>query len=382
MSTISVTNTDSDLSGNTVVTAEGARAITGLLTFNRSPSAPFAVQAGSGSVANLDADKLDGLDSTYFLNLSNATAGTVPSARLGTGTANKTTVYRGDQTFQPFASSVCNGRLTLTSGVPVTPTDVTGATTIYFTPYGGAYIGLYDGSTGWDVLKFAETSLALGTLTSGLPYDVFGFNNSGTLNTELLAWTNGTTRATALVLQDGVYCKTGALTRRYLGTFYTTSTTATEDSATKRFVWNYYNRVPRTLFKTEATASWTYTTATWRQANAAAANKVEVIVGVAEPILDLHLLVAAVNTTGANVSAGIGEDSTSAVATAGALSVFNTFNTGQAWTTGAVVRKVPAVGYHFYAWLEISGAAGTTTWYSAQATFTGNQSGLAGSFAG
>lgn len=62
MSTISVLNTDTQLSGKTVVTAEGDWTVTGQWSFNRSPSAPFVVQAGSANVANLDADKLDGSD--------------------------------------------------------------------------------------------------------------------------------------------------------------------------------------------------------------------------------------------------------------------------------------------------------------------------------
>ncbi len=42
---------------------------TGLVTFDRDPSAPFAVSSGSAVVPNLDADKLDGLDSTAFAQL-------------------------------------------------------------------------------------------------------------------------------------------------------------------------------------------------------------------------------------------------------------------------------------------------------------------------
>ena len=41
-----------------------------------------------------------------------------------------------------------NGRLTLTSGTPVTTNDVTAATTIYYTPYKGNAIQLYNG-TNW-----------------------------------------------------------------------------------------------------------------------------------------------------------------------------------------------------------------------------------------
>ncbi|MFZ1043903.1 MAG: hypothetical protein WAN58_21585, partial [Anaerolineales bacterium] len=66
--------------------------------------------------------------------------------------------------------AVADGRLTLTSGTPVTTSDVIGATNIYYTPYKGTKIGLYDGSSTWNIVTFAETSLPLGTLTNGLTY--------------------------------------------------------------------------------------------------------------------------------------------------------------------------------------------------------------------
>jgi len=42
--------------------AAGSYTITGLFTFDRDPGAPFAVTATSAMVANLDADKVDGID--------------------------------------------------------------------------------------------------------------------------------------------------------------------------------------------------------------------------------------------------------------------------------------------------------------------------------
>src|SRR5665213_2163919 len=42
------------------------------------------------------------------------------------------------------SNSICDGRLTLTSGVPVTTADVASATTVYFTPYKGNKIALFD----------------------------------------------------------------------------------------------------------------------------------------------------------------------------------------------------------------------------------------------
>lgn len=97
------------------------------------------------------------------------------------------------------------GRLTLTSGTPITGADVTGATTVYFTPFRGNLISLYDG-TKWVTIAFAEKSVAVPSSTNTL-YDVFGYLSSGDLALETLAWnlpTNGTitnaTNATPIVV--------------------------------------------------------------------------------------------------------------------------------------------------------------------------------------
>jgi hypothetical protein len=261
---------------------------------------------------------------------------------------------------------ICEGRLTLTTAVPVTTADVTGATSIKWTPYKGNAIALYSGSA-WVLRAFAETSLALGTLTSGLPYDVFAYDNAGTLGLRApVAWTNGTTRATALVLQDGVLVKTGATTDRYLGTFYTTSTTTTEDSAAKRYVWNYYNRVPRVLQRLETAATWTYTTGVTRQANGNTANQVAVVIGWAESLVALTIQSMASNTsTGVAILVGIGIDSTTTMASSGGtltVSIANGFG-----PLIATLHTLPTVGMHFYSWNEFSVATGTTTFYGQDA---------------
>ena len=157
------------------------------------------------------------------------------------------------------------GRLTLESGVPVSTTDQTAKTTVYYTPFVHNVINLWDGAN-WAPTEFTETSLALGTLTSGKPYDVFGYLSGGALALELLAWTNDTTRATAVTLQDGRYCKSGDKTRLLLGTFYTTSATTTADAESYRYVSNVYNQVRKRLANS-STSSHTYTTGSWREWN-------------------------------------------------------------------------------------------------------------------
>ncbi len=280
----------------------------------------------------------------------------------------------------------CNGRLTLVSGDPVPRTDQTAKATLYFTPYAGNRIALYSGAA-WSTLTFAELSLSIAGYAADTNFDVFAYNNAGALALETVAWTNATTRATALVLQDGVYVKSGATTRRYLGTFRTTGTIGqTEDSLAKRFVWNRYNRARRPLCVRDLTSTWTYTTATWRQANGSSANQLAVLVGLAEAELEAQVIAHAKNaTTGVFVKAGIGEDSSSAPATNSLVGDNMTSLAAADVFVAASYRTHPSVGYHYYAWLEISAAAGTTYWmgrYDTSGGGTYTQSGITGSIDG
>lgn len=82
---------------------------------------------------------------------------------------------------------ICDGRLTLTSGAPVTTTDVSGASTAYFAPYNGNQIALFDG-TRWKTLTFTQLTIPIGSLDRHRLYDVFLYDNGGTLNYELSGW--------------------------------------------------------------------------------------------------------------------------------------------------------------------------------------------------
>ncbi len=275
-------------------------------------------------------------------------------------------------TFQGYMNSVCDGRLTLTTATPVTTADVTGATNVFWTPYRGNKIALYDGSATWQVLSFSEVTQALGTLTNALPYDVFAFNNSGAVSTEILAWTSATARATALVLQDGVLVKSGATTRRYLGSFFTTSTTTTEDSVLKRDLFNYYNRADRELLRLETNASWTYNSATLHQANGSASNQVEFMIGFSEDTVDVSVEVSANYPTASNAPlVGLGLDSTSTVAGNQVLATtFNVANTGG--RIGSRYVGLPGIGKHFLSWNEAVVNSGTAV------TFVSNTNSIGG----
>lgn len=254
-----------------------------------------------------------------------------------------------------FIPSYCDGRLTTESGVPVSTSDRTSQGTIYFTPYRGNRITIYDG-TRWKLYSFTERSLAL-TATSGKNYDVFIYDNAGTLTLELsAAWTNDSTRADALTTQDGVYVKSGSTTRRWLGTIRASGTNVTEDSETKRFVWNAYNQERQSFLRAETTDSWTYGTNTWRQANASASNQVEIVCG-----LPTHVNVSVVANgyppSGAyDCFAAIGVDSTTSPSGIRCV-VYGSGVTAP--SCGRYVGRL-AAGYHYLAWLEK--CTGTISW--------------------
>ena len=298
-----------------------------------------------------------------------------------------TTIWTQDGIRAPEASvaipEVCDGRMTLTSGVPVTVSDVTAATTVYFALYKGNRIALYTSSR-WEISTFTELSIALGSDTADLNYDLFAYDNAGVITLERVAWTNATTRATALTTQDGVLVKSGDASRRYLGTYRTTGVAGQcEDSFAKRFCWNYNHRVPRAMRVLEATNTWAYTLATMRQANAAAGNQLAVVVGVAEVEIELTVLGHGRNSgVASNLVVAIGEDSTSAAATGCLIGTQALTVADLIYQVSAHLRKAPAVGYHYYPWLEQSAAAGTTTWAGDDGTPTTLQSGIVGSIEG
>ena len=281
--------------------------------------------------------------------------------------------------FVQTAINVNNFRLTLTTATPVTTADVTAATIVYCTPYNGNKISLWNG-TAFQIYTSAEFSIALGTLTSGKPYDVFCFQNAGVPTLELgTAWTNDTTRAVALAYQNGILVKSGDATRRYLGTFYTTSTTTTEDSQANRYLWNYYNRVSRQMKRRETTASWTYTTATIRQANANAANQINFVIGVSEDAVNASLISSVNNNTaGIYVANGIGLDSITAASPDTIGTGINSSGAGYGLEIMCAYDGFPGAGRHYLSWLEYSAATGITTWNGTPVSATMVISGLNG----
>lgn len=277
-----------------------------------------------------------------------------------------------ERAFGLASRAACQGRLTLTSGTAVTTSDVTAAGTIYFTPFKGNLISLYDG-TRWKLFEFTERSLTFSSdLTSGDIKDVFIYDNSGTLTLELSnAWTNDTTRSQSLTKQDGILVKSGAATRRYLGTIRGTGTDTTEDSKTKRFVWNMYNQHPRGLLRNDSTTTWTYSSSTLRAANNSTDNRVEILTGLSRYI-SLEVTVVYEHTSGgASGIVALDQDGTSAIDSQISTNMNVQVANQRSWMKGR--WQGSHIGYHFYQWVEgLTSTANTATWYG-QSVVNGEQ---------
>jgi hypothetical protein len=251
------------------------------------------------------------------------------------------------------------GRLTLISGSP-SGDALVGCTEVYYTPASSGGIALYAPGFGWKITSFAEVTLPLAGLTAG-NYDVFISNVNGegfqpTLSA--VKWSSDSARATAIVRQNGVWVRSGALEQRYLGTIRLYAVGLTIDSPEQRFVWNAYNQVARRFAKRGDASSWTYAaSSTWRNANASAANRVELVCGLDDTYVEMCVSVAA-SVTGGGAQAGILRDAVDANPTT--IDPVHVITGYMQNMTASVVRSqlvgvnqgMPEIGYHYYQWVE------------------------------
>lgn len=355
--------TDVSIPALTVEETDGSPSVTGVtkikvsggtLTDNGSGTVTIATGGGSGSVT---VEETDGTPSVSGVSTIKVTNGKLTDNGSGvvtldlTGTAG--TVLVGTN----------GGRLTGTSGTPVTTSDVTAITTLYFTPFIHNQIALYDGSSAWSIFTFSELSLSLSGYTNALPYDIWAYDNSGSVALESTAWTNTTTRATALTTVNGVYCKSGATTRRYLGTIYMSATSQTEDSYSKRYVFNWQNKVRRPMKWSDGT-SHTYNSATPRYWNNSSSSIVSFIQGVIDQHIDCSAAVYTLSDNG-KISPihGMNINANNTFYYAG----FDGTTTSSSTTTVGVYNArehrgslIPTLGYNYIAFVEAAGSPAPT----------------------
>ena len=196
-------------------------------------------------------------------------------------------------------------RISISTGVPVMNATVSGATTIYYTPYVGQLVPLYDGTrfhmydTGGELSQATtDNTKSPAAVANNSIYDMFVWNDSGTMRcTRGPAWTNDTTRSagTALTRINGILLNNTGITNgpaanrgTYVGSVRSNGSaqidfiygaSASGGTASVLYVWNMYNQVLIGTTVTDSGVTYTYTSSTIRQARASAGNQISFLVG-------------------------------------------------------------------------------------------------------
>lgn len=298
------------------------------------------------------------------------------------------------------------GRPTLTSGVSVTTSDVSAATSIYYTPTVSEWIRIFDGTN--DVLRtFAELTLALDSTSghtnyhqSGKNFDLFVYwNGSALVFASGPPWTSDTARGTGagtteLEFFKGLWRNKNTITLRFgsasgntasvsarqatcIGSFRATADGQASDTQLKRFLSSLYNPAPRKMFANAETlgSSWTYSTFTFRQAHANTANKVEFLQAMpGGPARGRAIGTSSHSAGSVLMFTGFGVNSTSINSGKAGLHPIVGANLS---TQGiSTFEGYTTLGYSYFAWLEAAVASGTTTWLAGDTTISAFSSGI------
>ena len=104
---------------------------------------------------------------------------------------------------------VFQGRLSLSSGTPVTSSDATSAGTVYLTPYSGDLVELYVAGRGWRPFELSEVSVSLSGVVTGKNVDLFLYHDGSSLALEKAVWTSDSVRAQGWLCRTDVRSKPG-----------------------------------------------------------------------------------------------------------------------------------------------------------------------------
>lgn len=349
-----------------------AGAVTGYNSFSSGVGANntcfYVIDSASSSEWEIGVGTLNSLGTTLARTsiLSSSNGNTV--VNLSAGTKRVYTTYpanfvHGNGNNGNYSDSPPNytpgGRLTLSGVDPIV--DNISSTNLYYLPYMSDLIYLTNSTGEWRPYTFTSISLAMTTTTSGNVYDVFVYDNAGTLTLELsTVFTGGTTRVDALTLQDGVYVKSSNPTRLWLGTIRKSTTTQVSDHLlTGRFVWNAYNRIMRSLSSFYTSIGSTPISASPTISNVANL-QLRIVCGSAnaEPVTIFLFYTAADSLSLATVTAGIGVNQTAFLNIS--RSVQNAAASGSVFMHGSVsFSSAPSLGYSFYAFNASSTSANT-----------------------
>lgn len=288
------------------------------------------------------------------------------------------------------------GRLTLTSGVAVTTTNMAGQTTVFYTPYSGNRVPVYDG-TEFVAHLFTELSLLLDPISghtnyhaAGQLYDFFIVNDAGVLRlgtgpkwgTTLAGGSDRGTGAetTEIELFGGLWVNKNSMTLRFgdgsgdtlsipakqatlVGTGCLPADGMIDDSQAKRYLANAYNKVMRPMYRNETATSYTYSSTTLRQANGNAANKVSFVVSLPGDLVDVSVIARANSNTADErpVIVGLGLNQTTSQDAV--LRFIDTASNAKFAHPWANWKGYAPEGLNYVAWLESAYGTDTQTWF-------------------
>lgn len=286
------------------------------------------------------------------------------------------------------------GRLTLMSGTPVLTGNVSGAATIYYTPYLGNVVPLTDGLNFWQA-KFSELSQALADTTkspaaavANSNYDIFVWLDGSTIRaTRGPTWTSDASRGTGigtteLILSNGFYVNKNAISNGpnasrgiYVGSIRTNASatvdfvfggSAAGGSPASFGVWNYFNRARVAATISDSTASWSYNTNAWRAANNSTNNRASFICGMPEDAMSAYA-VAVANPNSAPAAIGVGVNSTTAPSAIASIQQVGVVTyTG---SSAAIYNSIASFGWQFIQQLENGSGSVDTTWFGGGNTY-------------
>lgn len=265
---------------------------------------------------------------------------------------------------------LCGLRAYVQTGLPRDDSSVANVTTIYVGEATSNLVYLPVGGTLKRHSLESELSFSLGTLTANKLYDFWLYSNNGSVAVELNStpWDSDTARnASHEITQiDGVYYKAADTTRMLLGTFYTTSTTETQDTTRQRLLWCQFNQRWRNCGFVQANTlnSYTYTNLTPRQMGGLSANQVELVCGIAN-YSNVWLMATHISSTVSSEArvTGIGIDSSTVESAQSQPPALGNVSGVREIALATYAGAVP-IGYHSYRQLEYNSgsAGGTTSW--------------------
>ncbi len=232
-------------------------------------------------------------------------------------------------------------------------------------------------------LYYGAQTLSLTGSVAGKCYDVFK-NSSGSLVCGP-AWTNNTTRSLGISASGNAYVNAavfGAYAAgdlELVGGFRAHATDQTRSTKQSRLVWSLEDAILLPVCRIDTTASWSYGTTAWRQANGSALNQIEVFCGVSGRMVDVTASAYMLNGAGSAIAGfvGVGLDTSTADSSQvkNPAAAPNTFPVLPAW---ARYVGYTGIGYHELRWLE-RGNGGSQTWFGNGGQPHGYQTGILGS---